>query len=89
MWLIVSWAALAIAIGVIAQRGLGRTGLPWALAAFALENAIGWAVMKEPPPGLSETAYEVGAFIVIGGITFVLMLGALFTLPKPAGPRAR
>jgi hypothetical protein len=88
MWMIIGAAVLAIAIGVIAQRGFGRVGLAWFLAAFALEIMAGWALLKEPP-GFGKPAVEIGAFIIIGGVTLVLMLCALFSLPKHSVPQRR
>jgi hypothetical protein len=80
---ILSWTVVATIVGMIAQRGLGRSGLAWGLATFALENALALAIKAQPPADMPEWAYDVGAFIMTAGVALVLVMAALFTMPKP------
>jgi hypothetical protein len=80
---IIGWAVVAIVVGIITQRGLGRTGLAWGLATFALENALALALKAQPPADMPEWAYDTGAFIMTTGVALVLVMAALFTMPKP------
>jgi uncharacterized membrane protein YkgB len=80
---IIGWTAVAIIVGVIAQRGLGRTGLAWGLATLALEITLASFVKGQPPAGMPQWAYDIGGFVVTGGVALVLVMAALFTMPKP------
>jgi hypothetical protein len=60
---IIGWTVVAIIVGVIAQRGLGRTGLAWGLATLALEITLASFVKGQPPAGMPEWAYDIGGFI--------------------------
>jgi hypothetical protein len=80
---VIGWAVVAIIVGIIAQRGLGRTGLAWGLATFALENVLALAGKAQPPASMPEWAYDTGLFIMTTGVALVLVMAALFTMPKP------
>lgn len=79
---IIGWAIVAIIVGVIAQRGFGRIGLPWGLVTFAIANVLAMGINGTPPADLPEYAYNVGAFIMTAGVAVALVMAALFTMPK-------
>jgi biotin transporter BioY len=95
MWLFGTYVAQAIIVGVIAQRGKGRTGLVWGLAALILAVVFGYVlgnILESNPRAILDAEYrarqsDVGHFIVFilmtAGPAFLLTLGALFTMPKP------
>ena len=91
-YIVVATLLQLLAVGALAQRWKGRTGVFWSLATLGLNTALLWLVgdtfdpemraLRGRPP-ISEFAGDLATAIGVLGISTVVMLGAIATLPTP------
>lgn len=75
----------AIAIGVFAQKRLGRTGIVWALVALALSGGamlVVDAARSQTDPTIPQDAKDLTAVIMVLGFSTVVTMIVLLTLPR-------
>lgn len=75
----------ALAIGVFAQKRLGRTGVVWALVALALSGGAMFVVESargQTDPAIPQSTKDLIAGIMVLGFSTVVTLIVLLTLPR-------